>query len=177
MMRRIDPLQNSVCHVADNYLFSSAALSMFRFDITHDSRLDMFLKLGAYLKFQQKRAFCHQTLTSPPHVIMSSHVIFWPTPSLPLKWWRHLWTAPYILMSFKVNTKSHIRLQILSVVFWGKTKMQIDYRNWNIQKQITILQLQALPWHIIEPSRKHSPHLQSSLQLDIAWLCFLHPNR
>ena len=25
---------------------------------------------------------------------MSSHVIFWPTPPLPLKWWRHLWTAP-----------------------------------------------------------------------------------
>ena len=54
MVRRIDLRQNSVRRVADDYLFSSAALSMFRFDMTHDSRLEMFLKLGAYLKFQQK---------------------------------------------------------------------------------------------------------------------------
>ena len=55
MVRRIDLRQNSVRRVADDYLFSSAALSMFRFDMTHDLRLEMFLKLGAYLKLQQKR--------------------------------------------------------------------------------------------------------------------------
>ena len=30
-----------------------------------------------------------------PSVIMSSFVIFWLTSPLPLRWWRHLWTAPY----------------------------------------------------------------------------------
>ena len=54
MVRGIDLRQNSVRRVADDYLFSSAALSMFRFDMTHDLRLEMFLKLGAYLKLQQK---------------------------------------------------------------------------------------------------------------------------
>ena len=28
---------------------------------------------------------------------MSSFVIFWLTPPLPIRWWRHLWTAPYWL--------------------------------------------------------------------------------
>ena len=28
-------------------------------------------------------------------MIMSSFVIFWLIPPLPLRWWRHLWTAPY----------------------------------------------------------------------------------
>ena len=54
MVRRIDLRQNSVRRVADDYLLSSTALSMFRFDMTHDLRLEMFLKLGAYLKLQQK---------------------------------------------------------------------------------------------------------------------------
>ena len=58
MVRRIDLQQNSVRRVADDYLFSSAALSMFRFHMTHDLRLEMFLKLGAYLKFLQKEALC-----------------------------------------------------------------------------------------------------------------------
>ena len=35
------------------------------------------------------------SLTYPPSVIMSSFVIFWLTPPLPLRWWRHLWTTPY----------------------------------------------------------------------------------
>ena len=56
MVRRIDLRQNSVRRVADDYLLSSTALSMFRFDMTHDLRLEMFLKLGAYLKLQQKEA-------------------------------------------------------------------------------------------------------------------------
>ena len=79
-------------------------------------------------------------------------------------------------LSFWANTKSHIRLQILSVVVWANAKIQIDYRNRNIQKQIAILQLQILLWHIIGPLCKHLPHWQRSLQLDIAWFCF-HPNR
>ena len=54
MVRRIDMRQNTLRRVADDYLLSSTALSMFRFDMTHDLRLEMFLKLGAYLKLQQK---------------------------------------------------------------------------------------------------------------------------
>ena len=54
MVRKIDLQQNNVRRVADDYLFSSASPSMFRFDMTHDLRLEMFQKLGPYLKFQQK---------------------------------------------------------------------------------------------------------------------------
>ena len=66
MVRRIDLRQNSVRRIADDYLFSLAALSMFRFDMTHDLRLVMFLKLGAYLKFQKLQGHDYeekQTLT------------------------------------------------------------------------------------------------------------------
>ena len=66
MVRRIDLRQNSVCQVADDYLFSSAALSMFRFDMTHDLRLEMFLKLWAYLKFQQKEGILSSRPYPPP---------------------------------------------------------------------------------------------------------------
>ena len=52
MVRRIDLRQNSERRVADDYLFRSATLSMFRFDMTLDSRLDLFLELGACRKFQ-----------------------------------------------------------------------------------------------------------------------------
>ena len=50
MVGRIDPRQNSVPQVADEYFFSSAALSMFRFDMT----LEMCLKSWVWLEFQQK---------------------------------------------------------------------------------------------------------------------------
>ena len=49
---------------------------MIRFDMIPQ----MSLKSWAWLEFQQKDGICHQSLTPPPHVIMSSHVIFWPTP-------------------------------------------------------------------------------------------------
>ena len=63
-----DLWQNSVRRVADDYLFSSAALSMFRFDMTHDLRLEMFLKLWAYLKFQQKEGILSSGPYPPPPV-------------------------------------------------------------------------------------------------------------
>ena len=47
-LKVIDPRQNSIRRVADNYLFNSAALSMFRFYVT----LEMYLKLGASIEFQ-----------------------------------------------------------------------------------------------------------------------------
>ena len=62
MVRRIDLRQISERWIPDDYFSSSAALFLFRYDITSDSRLEMFLKLGAYLKFSKNRAFCHQTL-------------------------------------------------------------------------------------------------------------------
>ena len=39
---------------------------------------------------------CHLLLypPPPPRHHLSSFVIFWLTPPLPLGWWRHLWTAP-----------------------------------------------------------------------------------
>ena len=71
MVRRIDLRQNSVRRVADDYLLSSTALSMFRFDMNHDLRLEMFLKLGAYLKFQQKEGI----LSSGPYPPLCHHII------------------------------------------------------------------------------------------------------
>ena len=50
MTKRILPRQNSV-QVADNYLFSSDALSMFRFDMT----FEMYLKFGPLAKDQWVR--------------------------------------------------------------------------------------------------------------------------
>ena len=50
-------------------------------------------------------------------VIMSSFVIFWLTPPLPLRWWRHLWTAPYHVnrnLSWKIHTVSHQSTKELS---------------------------------------------------------------
>ena len=82
MVRRIDLQQNSV---ADDYRFSSAALSMFRFDMT----LDMCLSLVACLKFQKKEGIlssgphplCHQVITchllaDPPPSPSSDDVIY-----------------------------------------------------------------------------------------------------
>ena len=50
MVRRIDLQQNSVRRVADDYLFSSAALSMFRFDMHQDLRLGMFFEIRGLAK-------------------------------------------------------------------------------------------------------------------------------
>ena len=50
LVKIIDPPQNSIRRVADNYLFNSAPLSMFRFYMT----LDLYLKLGASIEFQEK---------------------------------------------------------------------------------------------------------------------------
>ena len=101
MVRRIDLRQNTVPRVTDEYFFSSAALSMFRFDMT----LTMCLKPWAWLEFQYNKGISSSLLYPPsptPRVIMSSHVIFRPTPTLLLKWWRHLWTAPKVY-SLNVN--------------------------------------------------------------------------
>ena len=59
------------------------------------------------------------SLTYPP-VIMSSFVIFWLTPPLPLWWWRHLWTAPKvgtckITYQIRYQTKDQVMYQI---EFW-----------------------------------------------------------
>ena len=53
MVRRIDPRQNSVLLVAEDYLFRSDALSMFRFNITHE----MFLELGGLPKIFSKKGY------------------------------------------------------------------------------------------------------------------------
>ena len=44
---------------------------MLRFDMTHDLRLEMFLKLCAYLKFQQKEGI----LSSGPYPPLCHHII------------------------------------------------------------------------------------------------------
>ena len=44
---------------------------MLRFDMTHDLRLEMFLKLWAYLKFQQKEGI----LSSGPYPPLCHHII------------------------------------------------------------------------------------------------------
>ena len=38
---------------------------------------------------------------------MSSFVIFWLIPPLPLGWWRHLWTAPYMYLYLYLKLHSH----------------------------------------------------------------------
>ena len=48
MVRRINLGQPSVRRVADDYLFSSDALSMSKFDMTHDSRLEMFFLQNSF---------------------------------------------------------------------------------------------------------------------------------
>ena len=63
LVKIIDPPQNSIRRVADNYLFNSAPLSMFRFYMT----LDLYLKLGASIEFQEKQGIL-SSAPPPPSV-------------------------------------------------------------------------------------------------------------
>ena len=53
-------------------------------------------KQGAKLIFRLKNIFL---LAPPPPLWLSSMVIFWPTPTHPIPWWRNIWMIPKVQLN------------------------------------------------------------------------------
>ena len=120
MARKIDPRLKCVHQVANNYLFSSDALSIFRFHMTSEMYLKNF---GVCLKVQQKEGILSVIPNSPPTPCHHSSSFGRPPPSP---------SSDYIIYEQSLTKMAFSSLSVRALLFcsaWKKKLRPLLIRN------------------------------------------------